>query len=194
MCIIDEKQEAIARIRMAIDNDRKARLNLEAMEDISENELALDLEPGSSKTWRLGSPEGKKTNLRVTAIDLANANPQYCSLDERLRDFIACNMPEEAVQMHFEDDIYVSLEFSILISNFHLEEMVYRCNGINVLLSSISRWKTGLKELILCDATQIFMAGSDLTVLLFMMTHQNSVLLDSTIYFAFGFHLGRHSI
>ena len=36
MCIIDEKQEAIARIRMAIDNDKKARLNLESVEDINE--------------------------------------------------------------------------------------------------------------------------------------------------------------
>jgi len=109
MCIIDEKQEAIARIRMAIDNDRKARLNLESMEDIDESEVALDLESESSKTWRLGSPEGKKMNLRAMAVDLAKAVRQYHSLNERLRDFIACNMPEEAVQMRFEDDIYVSL-------------------------------------------------------------------------------------
>ena len=111
MCIIDEKQEAVARIRMAIDNDRKAHLNLESTEDISESESALDLESESSRTWRLGSPEGKKTNLRTMVVNLASANPQYHSLDEILRDFIVCNMPEEAVQMRFEDDIYVSLEF-----------------------------------------------------------------------------------
>lgn len=109
MCIIDEKQEAIARIRMAIDNDRKARSNLESMEDIDESEVALELESESTKTWRLGSPEGKKTNLRAMAVDLAKAVRPYRSLDEILRDFIACNMPEEAVQMRFEDDIYVSL-------------------------------------------------------------------------------------
>lgn len=110
MCVIDEKQEAIARIRMAVDNDRKAHLNLESTEDISKGEAALDLdlELASSKTWRLGSQEGKRMNLRAMAVDLAKAEPQYYSLDEKLRDFIACHLPEEAVQMRFEDDIYVS--------------------------------------------------------------------------------------
>ena len=98
MCIIDEKQEAIARIRMAIDNDKKARLNLESVEDINEREV-LDLESKSPKTWWFGSPEGKKMNLHVVAVNLAKDNRRYRSLDERLRDFIACNMPEEAVQM-----------------------------------------------------------------------------------------------
>ena len=98
MCIIDEKQEAIARIRMAIDNAKKARLNLESVEDINEREV-LDLESESPKTWRFGSPEGKKMNLRAVAVKLAKDNRRYRSLDERLRDFIACNMPEEAVQM-----------------------------------------------------------------------------------------------
>lgn len=117
MCVIDEKQEAIARIRMTIDNETKARLNLESTsEDLEsadiagdEGETILDLDLQSSKTWQLGSPEGKKMNLRTMANDLAKTNRQYCSLDERVRDFIACNIPEEAVQMRFEDDIYVSL-------------------------------------------------------------------------------------
>jgi len=111
MCVIDEKQEAIARIRMAIDNDRKAHLNLECAEDIDENGSALDLESEISNTWQLGSPEGKKTNLRVMAVDLANTDPQYHSLDEKLHNFIARNVPEEAVQMCLEDDIYVSFKF-----------------------------------------------------------------------------------
>lgn len=110
MCVIDEKQEAIARIRMAIDNDRKARLNLEPTDDIFESETILDLESENSKTWRLGSQEGKKTNFRVMVADLAKADGRYRNLDERLRDFIACNMPEEAVQIRFEDDVYVSPE------------------------------------------------------------------------------------
>jgi hypothetical protein len=112
MCVIDEKQEAIARIRSTIDNDRKARLNLDSMENATESEVAaLDLELEKSKTFRLGSPEGKKVNLRVMGADLSKVNSQYCSLDERVHDFIACNMPEEAVQLRFEDNIYVSLEF-----------------------------------------------------------------------------------
>lgn len=113
MCIIDEKQEAIARIRMAIDNNKKAHLDLESMEDIIENEVEVDLarELKSSKTWRMGSQEGRKMNFRVMVTGLAKADPRYHNLDERLRDFIACNLPEEAVQMKFEDDINVSLGF-----------------------------------------------------------------------------------
>ena len=112
MCVIDEKQEAIARIRMTIDNDRKARLNLDSMEsNVTESEVVLDLESENSKTYRLGSPEGKKVNLRLMGADLGKINSQYCSLDERVRDFVACNMPEEVVQLRLEDIIYVSLDF-----------------------------------------------------------------------------------
>ena len=111
MCIIDEKQEAIARIRMAIDNDKKARSNSEFAEDTVEDGAPLDLEPESSKMWRLGSPEGKKTNLRLTAADLSKNDPCYRDLDKRLWDFIACNILEEAIQLRHEDDIYVSILF-----------------------------------------------------------------------------------
>lgn len=128
MCIIDEKQEAIARIRMAIDNDRKVRLDLEPTKDSGGSELALDLESESSNTWQLGSPEGKKMNLRAMAADCAKTNPQYRSLDERLRNFIACNLAGEAVRMRFEDDIYVSLVFQ-----FHYNsEDVISCIGATV--------------------------------------------------------------
>ena len=122
MCIIDEKQEAIARIRMAIDNDKKARLNLESAEDTVEGGAPLDLEPENSKTWQLGSPEGKKTNLRLTAADLSKADPRYRDLDKRLRDFIACNIPEEAIQLRYEDDVYVGIHLSGKSSG-NLEEL-----------------------------------------------------------------------
>jgi hypothetical protein len=113
MCVIDEKQEAVARIRMAIDNDRMARLNLESTEDISET-LDLEMNHDGSNTWLLGSPEGKKMNLRAMAVGLSNTDRQYRFLDERLRNFIACHMPKDAVQMRFEDDVYVSLSSSYI--------------------------------------------------------------------------------
>lgn len=126
MCIIDEKHEAIARIRMAVDNDKMARLDLESTEDIMESEVKVNPELKSPKTWRMGSQEGGKMNFRIMVADLAKADPQYHNLDERLRDFIACNLPKEAVQMEFEDDISVSLGFSNI--NFGLS---HRRNDIS---------------------------------------------------------------
>ena len=95
---------------MAIDNDKKAHLDLKSTEDI-ESEVKVDLESKSSKTWQMGSQEGKKMNFRIMVAGLAEADPQYHNLNEWLRDFIACNLPKEAVQMKFEDDINVSLRF-----------------------------------------------------------------------------------
>ena len=133
MDVIDEKQEAVARIRMAIDNDRKARFNLVEEESDTEDE-SLDLESENSNTWKLGSPDsrGKWMNLR----GMANNDPQYRFLDEKLRNFVACNMPEEAVQMRFEDDIYVSLGFQF--QRFG-NDISSRCKCINVLFSSINQ-------------------------------------------------------
>jgi hypothetical protein len=104
MSVIDEKQEAIACIRMAVDNNDLAQLNSDAPDD--DVELEVDLGPESHHR-QLGSPEGKKSNLRVVSAELGSEREEFRRLDERVRDFIACHMPEEA--MRYEEDIYVSL-------------------------------------------------------------------------------------
>lgn len=101
MSVIDEKQEAIARIRMAVDNDKQARLDSDAPDD---EDVDLDL---TSQSWQLGSPEGKKLNLRVMSAELGRVHEEYRCLDEKVRDFVACQKPDEA--MRYEDDILVSL-------------------------------------------------------------------------------------
>jgi hypothetical protein len=113
MSVIDEKQEAIACIRMAVDNDNLARLNSDDSED-GNVKLLCDVDPNmsvdsesESQHWQLGSPEGKKVNLRVMSSELGSEREEYRDLDERVRDFIACHMPEEA--MRYEEDIHVSL-------------------------------------------------------------------------------------
>lgn len=108
MVVIDEKLEAIARIRMAIDNDVQARQVAsegEAEEVETTNEADL-------QQWKFGSPEGKRTNLRVLAEDRSRTHKEYCDLDQRLRDFIAVHFPEDALS--YEDEIYVS--FPLLVS------------------------------------------------------------------------------
>ena len=39
-----------------------------------------------SQHWQLGSPEGKKLNLRVMSAELGSEREEYRCLDERVRD------------------------------------------------------------------------------------------------------------
>ena len=103
MAVIDEKLEAIARIRMAIDHDIQARQivsECEADEAVTDSES--DLRP-----WKFGSPaSGGKVNFRVLVEDRSRTHREYRDLDQRLREFIAFHFPEEALS--YEDEIYVS--------------------------------------------------------------------------------------
>ena len=106
MSVINEKQEAIAHIRMAIDNDRLAQLHSDAP-DTDEPCETVDRHLLDSQHWQLGSREGKRSNLRVLSAELGREQEEYRGLDERVRDFVAYHMRLEA--MRYEDDIYVSL-------------------------------------------------------------------------------------
>ncbi len=80
MVKIDERQEAIAYIRMTIDNAQEAL-------KIKNQDLNLDLEPDSDSldhqnlvgddgsmtenTWKFGSPEGRRITSRVLEANLA---------------------------------------------------------------------------------------------------------------------------
>jgi hypothetical protein len=44
MSVIDEKQEAVARIRMAVDNDNLARLNLNTLDDDNDMDELHDID------------------------------------------------------------------------------------------------------------------------------------------------------
>jgi hypothetical protein len=102
MVVIDEKLEAIARIRMAIDNDIQARqitYEGEVEEPATTNKADL-------QQWQFGSPEGKRVNLRVLVEDRSRIHREYCDLDQRLREFIAFHFPEDALS--YEDEIFVS--------------------------------------------------------------------------------------
>ena len=44
MSVIDEKQEAVARIRMAMDNDNLARLNLDTLDDDDDMDELRDID------------------------------------------------------------------------------------------------------------------------------------------------------
>lgn len=107
MVVIDEKLEAIARIRMAINNDIQAR-QIQSEGKVEEVESNNE----SNLQWQFGSPEGKTANFRVLLEDNLGTHREYHNLDQRLRDFIAFHFPEEALS--YEEDIFVSSSLLIL--------------------------------------------------------------------------------
>lgn len=152
MSVIDEKQEAVARIRMAIDNDNRARLNLDTLDDDDDMDKLHDVDANVDlRHWQLGSLEGKKSNLHVMSAELGREHKEYRRLDENVRDFITFHMPEEA--MRYEDDIYVSLfavnplpETIYLVSV--LQAQRYRCVSLNY--QSRVDW-TEKKDILRCN-------------------------------------------
>jgi hypothetical protein len=125
------------------------------------------------------------------SAELGREHEEYRCLDERVRDFIACHMPEEA--MRFEDDIHVSL-FTIdqrVLCSF---STLHRFSGTNVSLLNTSQRLTGQRQKTFYAAILIFMVNDALIVLLFMMMPLGSRVLVLKAYFAAGFHLERLSI
>ena len=132
MSVIDEKQEAIAHIRMAIDNEQ---LNSDAPDD---EDVDHNL---NSQSWQLGSPEGKNLNLCVMSAELGRMHEEYRCLDEKVREFVASQMPEEAMQ--YEDDILVSFTQLSLIDLFCI---LFRFSSITVSHSNTSQRLTGQRS------------------------------------------------
>jgi hypothetical protein len=106
MVRIDENQEAIAIIRMAIDNNNRTQL-LEAQTsgDKPEPDLEEAERHGSEQHWIFGSPSGTRRSSQELEEALAPSNHDFISFDEHLRIFITHNFPEEAPR--YEDLIYV---------------------------------------------------------------------------------------
>lgn len=107
MVKIDENQEAIALICMAIDNDNKAQT--------SQNQAGIEycgVEPPSDLElhiprwhWTFGSCSGTQLDCQDLEKIFAQTNHDFVSFDECLSSFIVHNFPEEAP--HYGDFIYV---------------------------------------------------------------------------------------
>ena len=116
MVRIDERQEAVAFIRMTIDIAQEALriknqdLNLDLEPDLDNLEaqnLASDDEPEIERSWKFGSPEGRRITSRVLEATLAPLNQDYSLFDQRLRTFIADSLPKDTLR--YEEEIYVRL-------------------------------------------------------------------------------------
>lgn len=122
MVRIDERHEAIAFIRMTIDNAQNASLrnncdlnvDLDVDPDnIEYQEFAAADGPVTEHTWKFGSPEGRRTTSHILEANLAPLDHNYDSFDQRLRAFIANSLPEDALR--YEDEIYVSIFHSLQV-------------------------------------------------------------------------------
>lgn len=148
MSVIDEKQEAIACIRMAIDNNNLAESHLDALDDEELSDIDQDVD---SQHWQFGSREGKKSNLRVMSAELQGEHEEYRRLEERVRDFVAHHLPEEA--MRYEDDIYVS---HCSIDQIYQEQFIYyisqaqRYKCLSLKYQSKVDW-TEMKDILRCN-------------------------------------------
>ncbi|KAJ6525334.1 hypothetical protein B0H19DRAFT_1276131 [Mycena capillaripes] len=126
---IDETQEAIARIRMAID-----RYDNQCMEDEREDE---DVEENASTSavtsapWRLGAPE-RITNSRAFAESLKSAGHFVADFDSMLRDLVSENFPEERG---------ISYEQRIQVRPFKCAHITYQ---------SLEDWH-GLRHIVRCN-------------------------------------------
>ena len=186
MVKIDANQEAIALIRMAIDNDNKSRI-VQAETDINDREP--DSEVLSLKQhWTFGSRSSTRLDSRVLEKQLASDDHDFISFDERLRSFIAHCFPEEAPR--YEDLVYVCL-ISCLPSSIKSLKLFNRFNVSNASQSGINLWRTGQSATIFCVAIQISINVSDMTVLLSTTTALGPQSHVSVHYYGVGYHLER---
>jgi hypothetical protein len=102
MVRIDENQEAIATIRMAVDDYNSLRA--QTQEEVDEGTTNQE-SYNPTQHWIFGSPSGTQSDSRELERILAPTNSDFVSFDEQLRCFITDTFPEEAPR--HEDLIYV---------------------------------------------------------------------------------------
>ncbi|KAJ7076600.1 hypothetical protein C8R43DRAFT_1177915 [Mycena crocata] len=93
---IDETQEAIARIRMAIDKFDK-QCEEDEREDEPDLEESSNTSALTSASWRFGAPD-RLTNSRAFGDLLNSAGNPVKDFDSMLRDFISEHFPGEQIQ------------------------------------------------------------------------------------------------
>ncbi|KAJ7204211.1 hypothetical protein C8J57DRAFT_1454650 [Mycena rebaudengoi] len=136
MVRIDETQEAMARIRMTINNYDKSKLKTaessdpdEARDDEEEDETPVD--PQTTDHWTFGAPfPGRLMNSRAVE-EMEGGSRPFANFDLRLRTFISTSWPEEGIK--FED--------MITIRRFKCAHITYQ---------SLEDWR-GARDIIRCN-------------------------------------------
>ncbi|KII93190.1 hypothetical protein PLICRDRAFT_121618 [Plicaturopsis crispa FD-325 SS-3] len=91
----DANHEAIARIRMAVDDDNRARLDDAELDDDVEADTPAPPGSDSIRHWKLGSPESRRTDsMSLEASKLKAASPEFSSFHTKLSSFLALHVPQ----------------------------------------------------------------------------------------------------
>jgi hypothetical protein len=98
ICALDENEESMARLKMAIDEWRQSQTEIEELD-------LIDSAHDSAAHWKLGSQESR---VSPHSLETSMASsPAFRSFNMRLREYLAHHHPSHAVQ--FEDEIKVKL-------------------------------------------------------------------------------------
>ncbi|KAJ7851278.1 hypothetical protein B0H14DRAFT_2355337 [Mycena olivaceomarginata] len=128
MSRFDETQEAIARIRMTIDNYDQSQHEAEE-KDEELDETPVDLQ--DTAHWAFGAPvPGRLINSRAFE-ELNGDSPAFKNFDFRLREFISDTFPEE----------YIKYEDTIMMRNF-------KC--VHISYQSLEDWR-GARDILRCN-------------------------------------------
>jgi len=155
MVRIDENHEAIARIRMAIENDKKAQV-LEGQANLDSDSVEMDSSSMSQNSemhcrvahWTFGSPSGGQQESRELEKTISPTDSDYISFNDHLRSFITQWFPEDAPR--YEDLIYVcsSQTNSIFILLTKLQVQSFKC--VMVTYQSMEDW-TEARDILHCN-------------------------------------------
>lgn len=117
MVRIDETQEAIARIRMAIDDSNKARVvDPDDDQDTEDDNTAPSSSPCDDSHWRLGAPSKLLDPHQLEECMIAEGRGrEFQSFNSRLRAFLTHTFPQDAVR--YEGFIQVLSSPKLLIAS-----------------------------------------------------------------------------
>ena len=148
MVKIDENQEAIALIRMAIDNDNKSRILQAQIDDTGGHETDLEM-LNLSQHWTFGSrTSGTRLDSRALEKKFVTGDRDFISFDERLRAFIAYCFPEDALR--YEDLIYVC-SVGLKLSSFRVHgSQIQSFKCVTIRYQSMEDW-TEAHDILRCN-------------------------------------------
>jgi len=152
MVKINENQEVIARIRMAINNYDKAH----QFKDIDEEEVLNDDELQKSdadqRHWSLGAPEkmttAKNLEQRFQQMSIMSNSPIFKQFDFELKSFLRKHTSADCVRM--DESLRVRLFYGCLSEQLIMSIQVQTFKCLHLRYQSLKNWK-GARDILRCN-------------------------------------------